>query len=140
MKEDSFLIHVGTPEGVAFEQPVSYAKLPGLNGELGILKDHAPMLVALDCGKLRVHLESGEMMRYFIPGGVAHITTDHVTILTEYIEPASGIDLKSAQADRAEALRLLEKHKEDTGHIRRKLKNAEARIYIHSLHFGPDHH
>jgi F-type H+-transporting ATPase subunit epsilon len=79
---------------------------PGVEGELGILPHHVPLLTALAPGELRVKLEQGEES-FAISGGFMEVQPDHVSVLARTAEHADEIDLARAEAARARAEELL---------------------------------
>jgi F-type H+-transporting ATPase subunit epsilon len=75
-------LRVITPRRLAVEADVPSVSLPGLDGELGILPGHRPLLTAL--GRGRLHFSSdGEEESLFIRGGYADIRPDAVLVFTE---------------------------------------------------------
>lgn len=85
MKPESPLkihLRVITPRLLAVEAEVSSVSLPGLEGELGILPGHRPLLTVL--GRGRLHFPSdGEEESLSIRGGYADIRSDTVLVFTE---------------------------------------------------------
>ena len=67
-----------TQERVVYDQMVDMVIAPGVEGELGILPHHAPLLTALAPGELRVKKGEGEES-FAIGGGLIFIT--HLSIL-----------------------------------------------------------
>ncbi len=94
-----------TQERVVFDQMVDVVIAPGVDGELGILPRHVPLLTALAPGELRVRM--GEVEESFaISGGFMEVQPDRVSVLARTAEHADEIDLARAEAarERAEAL------------------------------------
>ncbi len=104
-------LEIVTPERAVFAQTVDEVILPGVEGELGILPGHLPLMTILRSGRLIV-IQGAERHRVAIHGGFAEILPDKVVILTEASEAASDIDAERARA-------ALEKAEQD-------LKAAEA--------------
>ncbi|MCP4050700.1 MAG: ATP synthase F1 subunit epsilon [bacterium] len=141
MKNDTLTFKVVTPEGTIINELVTFVKLPGITGEMGILPEHSPLLAELDIGKIRVHKANGDMVRFFVSEGFAQVMPDEVMVMTESLERAEDIDIEKAKKEKKEALEELniEDKKEDKRKARKKLRRSAARIYIHSIHFGPSH-
>jgi len=76
-----------TPERPVFRGPADFVVAPAWDGEVGILRGHAPMVVLLGTGELRVRRGSAEE-QFHVSGGVLEVRGDVVTILTEHAEPA----------------------------------------------------
>jgi F-type H+-transporting ATPase subunit epsilon len=86
---------------------VDMVTLPGVEGQMGILHGHAPLLTLLDFGEIILH--NGNDTQYFaVHGGIAEVRPDKVTILADVAEQAEEIDLARARAARDRAQKLLE--------------------------------
>jgi F-type H+-transporting ATPase subunit epsilon len=55
----TFNLSVISPEQKLFEGPAQFVVVPGHDGEIGILHDHAPLMALLGEGTLRIETESG---------------------------------------------------------------------------------
>jgi F-type H+-transporting ATPase subunit epsilon len=93
---------VVTPERRAVEQIVDFVALPLYDGEIGIGRDHAPLIGRLACGELRLR-QGGQVRRYFVDGGFVQVAENQVTVLTSDVVPVEEIQEASAaeQLDRA---------------------------------------
>lgn len=77
----------------------------GVEGEIGILPGHAPALVALDVGPLRLTLADGTRERIAVHRGVLFVGEDgKVIVLSDIAERAADIDVERARA-KAERIR-----------------------------------
>lgn len=76
-------VRIVTPDGVAFEAGISYANLPVPGGSVGILRNHAPMLCALDAGTVRFTLADGETVEKTVGKGVAHIRNNELILMVD---------------------------------------------------------
>ncbi len=82
--------------------------LPGSEGMMGILPDHAPLLTTLKLGVVTVR--SGGSEEYFtIAGGIAEVQPDVITILADAAENVAEIDVERAEAARRRAEEALAK-------------------------------
>ncbi len=79
---DALRVSVISPERVIFEGSAEQVVAPAWDGEVGILHGHAPMLVLLGEGDLRVRA-GGRDQRFRMAGGFLQVAEDHVTILSE---------------------------------------------------------
>ena len=77
---DRIRLSVVTPSGTVFESEVSYVNIPTAFGSLGVLGGHAPMLCAVEKGRLRCTFDGGEA-RIYVSSGVANVEKDEVTVL-----------------------------------------------------------
>lgn len=83
---DSIRLILACSDGERWEQSVSAVTLPGELGSLGVLKNHAPMLCALQEGMLSCRNETGESWRFRVSDGIARVADNEVTVLLSYLE------------------------------------------------------
>lgn len=99
---------VVTPERQLLQETVVEVTIPGLDGELGILPGHAPLITELGIGELRYRTSaSGGTVPLSILRGFAEVLPDRVTVLAETAERAVEIDLSRAEAALARAQKRL---------------------------------
>ena len=91
-----------TQERTVFSEEVDYVSLPGTEGIMGILPNHAPLLTALSFGEVMVRKQGDEEF-FAIGGGFAEIRPSQVIVLADSAEQAEEIDLDRAQKARQEA-------------------------------------
>lgn len=96
-----------TQDKSLFEGPADAVVAPGVEGELGILPNHAPLLTNLDIGLLRVRYQ-GEEQIFTIAGGILEVRPDLVTVLANVGESIDEIDLARAEEAKERAERYLE--------------------------------
>jgi len=82
--------------------------VPGIQGEMGILPNHAPLLSTLMLGILRVRYKGQEQV-FTIAGGVIEIQPNLVTILADAAENVLEIDISRAEAAKRRAEEILKK-------------------------------
>jgi len=95
-------LEIVTAERQIFAEDVDMVIAPGIEGELGILPHHAPLLTTLKPGELRIR-KSGEEILMAVTGGFMEVLPDRVTILADAAERAEEIDLARAEAARQRA-------------------------------------
>ncbi|HKG56469.1 MAG TPA: F0F1 ATP synthase subunit epsilon [Candidatus Limnocylindrales bacterium] len=100
-------LEIVTPERLAFEDDVDSVQVPGSEGELGILPNHAPLVSMLGIGELRIRKGGSEEL-FAIAGGFVQVRPDKVVVMAETADMASEIDLERAQEARREAERAIE--------------------------------
>jgi F-type H+-transporting ATPase subunit epsilon len=104
----TFKLTVVSPEGKLYSGEVDMVLAPGIDGQLGILPNHAPLITQLATGELRVRV--GDEEYYFaIHGGFMHVLPDAVTVLADVAERAERIDIERAEAARRRPLEMLSK-------------------------------
>jgi F-type H+-transporting ATPase subunit epsilon len=101
------LLEIVTPERLAYSDTVDSVQLPGVEGELGVLPHHAPLVSMLGVGELRIR-KGGSEESFAIAGGFLQVRPDRVVVMAETADLASEIDLEKAQEARREAERALE--------------------------------
>jgi len=92
-----------TAERVAFKGDVDMVVAPGIDGQLGILPHHAPLMTALTIGELVLHKAGQEDTIMAIGGGFMEVGPKHVTVLADSAERAEEIDEARAEAARRRA-------------------------------------
>jgi F-type H+-transporting ATPase subunit epsilon len=85
-----------------FEGDVDIVVAPGVDGEMGILPHHAPLLTTLKPGVMRVRTAGREEV-FAISGGVMEVRPDIVTVLADAAERAEEIDISRAEEARRRA-------------------------------------
>ncbi len=100
--EKIFSLDIITPDKKAFSGEVNYIKAPGIEGYLGILAQHAPLLAALKIGELEV-LNGDQRKFYAISGGFMEVLKNQVRVLAETVEQADEIDLERAVTSKERA-------------------------------------
>jgi F-type H+-transporting ATPase subunit epsilon len=104
MLPEALELVVVTPERQLVREKVVEVTIPGLEGELGILPGHAPLITELGIGELSYRKSaSGEPVSLAVIQGFAEVLPDRVTILAETAERAAEIDLARAEAAKARA-------------------------------------
>src|SRR5258707_9609559 len=99
---DTFHLSVITPERAVLETDATFAALPAHDGELGILKNRAPMLYRLGAGLLRADTVDGKCAM-FVAGGFAQMVDNRLTVLTETAKDLDQLDRGAAEKALAEA-------------------------------------
>ncbi|HSU65656.1 MAG TPA: ATP synthase F1 subunit epsilon [Tepidisphaeraceae bacterium] len=93
-----------TPEQQVLDASLKQAILPAHDGLVGILTDHAPLLIKLGTGPLQIDpAAGGASTTYFVDGGVAEMKDNRLTVLTGEATPATEISADAAKAEYAEA-------------------------------------
>ena len=97
-----------TPERQLLRESVIEVTVPGLEGQLGILPGHAPLMTELGIGELSYRMStSSQPIVLAVISGFAEVLPDRVTVLAETAERAEEIDLARAEEAKARAERRL---------------------------------
>ena len=91
-----------TAERVIYSDEVDVVIAPGIEGELGILPHHAPLMTMLQPGSLRVR-KGTEEIEIVVSGGFLEVRPDKVTVLADTAEHAEEIDVERAAAAKRRA-------------------------------------
>jgi F-type H+-transporting ATPase subunit epsilon len=90
-------VHVVTPEREVWSGDASLLVARGVDGEVGIMGGHAPLLVRLAIGPLRVRTDQGDTSAV-VDGGFLHVSTDEgstrADVLADGAQLASEIDVE----------------------------------------------
>ena len=85
-----------TAERIVYSDEIDVLVAPGIDGELGILPRHAPLLTVLKPGEIRV-VKDGEESLIAVSGGFMEVLGNKVTILADTAERAEEIDVQRAE-------------------------------------------
>ena len=96
-------LEIVTPEAKTYSDDVDSVVIPGIEGELGVLPQHAPIITQLEPGELRV-FKGGTELRLAVGEGFVEITSEKVAVLTDMAVKESEIDEAAAE----EAIRRAE--------------------------------
>jgi F-type H+-transporting ATPase subunit epsilon len=124
------LLEVATPERLILKEQVTEVEVPGANGALGILPEHAPLLSELGSGPLR-YVPEGQRPRFLcVTGGWVEVGPKRVRVLASTAENADDIDVKRAQESlkRANERLLNPTGDVDIARALNALKRAQARL------------
>jgi F-type H+-transporting ATPase subunit epsilon len=121
-------VHLVTPEREVWSGDAEMVVARGVEGEVGILAGHAPLLVQLAIGPLRLQIEGGTWETAVVDGGFLHVSTEEgttrVDVLATSGEMANEIDLAAAEHRRREAEARLQTY--DTEVMEAEIEAAKA--------------
>lgn len=95
-------LEIVTAEKLIYSEDVDMVVAPGVDGYLGILPRHTPLMTMLNPGELRIK-KGGEEVSMAITGGFLEVRPDKVVILADAAERAEEIDIARAEAARKRA-------------------------------------
>ena len=124
-------LDIVTPRGQVYSNEVDMVTLPGREGEMGILPQHAPLITLIGQGEV-VARRGAQEDRILITTGCAEITANRVAILTVFATDEKAIDENSAEEARRRAeARLKEKlSPEETALAQAALSHSLSQIKI----------
>jgi F-type H+-transporting ATPase subunit epsilon len=134
----TLLVEVVTPERILYTNEVELVVAPTIDGEVGILPLHSPLVGALKPGEVRVKI--GDTTEWFaISGGYIQVHEDKVIILADNAAEASQIDVERARHARELAIAEIEAVKaaggDPAGPVM-DLRWAEAQIAVGGARAG----
>jgi len=94
---DQLNLEVVTPNRTVLVEDVESVTLPGIEGELGILPEHIPLLTTLDTGIMSYKSSSGKTQAIAVHWGYAQVEGNSVRVLAELAETADEIDIERAK-------------------------------------------
>jgi len=99
-------LEIVSPEKLLLSKAVDMVVLPAAEGEMGVLPGHAPMIVLLRGGTIRLTVGGSVTDTLYVSGGFAEVTTTRVTVLANEATEVSELRksegesrLTSAQAE-----------------------------------------
>lgn len=125
-------VDIVTPEHIVYEGEVKMVIARGVEGELGVMPGHTPLVTPLKIGVLRLLKDGGEQL-IAISGGFLEVRPDKVTVLAETAELPEDIDLeraKAAQETAQQRLETIEKTDRDYKITKLALERATNRINV----------
>jgi F-type H+-transporting ATPase subunit epsilon len=128
---DKLQLEVITPEKMVLREAVDEVTLPGLDGELGILPEHTPLISQLKTGSLTYRM-SGEKISLHVSGGFVEVLPDRVSVMTDVAEAAEEIDAERAKRARERAEKRLQGGgtEIDVNRAQLKLQRAVTRLDV----------
>jgi F-type H+-transporting ATPase subunit epsilon len=132
MLPEAIELIVVTPERQLLRETVVEVTIPGLDGQLGILPGHAPLITELGIGELGYRTAtSSQSTTLAIVQGFAEVLPDRVTVLAETAERAEEIDLARAEAALARAEKRMDSRDPEIDWDRAAIALQRAVIRIH---------
>lgn len=126
-----FMLEIVTPDRKFFEDKVEMVIVRGIEGDIGILKNHTPLVSPLGIGRVRIK-QNGKFKEAAIASGYIEVFKDKTTIITDAAEWPEEIDVERAKAAKERAERKLKSGKGEKDTIRAEisLKKAINRLEV----------
>ncbi len=102
-------IDIVTAEQVVYSDDVDIIIAPGIEGQLGVLPHHTPLMTILQPGELRLR-KGGEEFSLAISGGFLEVRPDRVIVLADAAERAEEIDTARAEEAKRRAQEQISRH------------------------------
>lgn len=123
-------LEIITPERVVLQTPATSVTAPGVQGYLGVLPEHAPLITPLQAGVVTCRQQAGGEERVAVSGGFLEAGPDRVIILADTAERAGEIDVDRARQARERAQQRLRERPPglDVARAEAALRRATARL------------
>jgi F-type H+-transporting ATPase subunit epsilon len=115
-----------SPERLLVSEDVESVVIPGAEGEMTVLVDHAPVMTTVKPGVVTVKVLDGKVDRYVVFGGFADILPETCTLLAE---SAMHVD----DIDRSDLSRRLQDAREDVADARDDQERQRAEEFLNHL-------
>ena len=102
--DNPLVCSIVTPEETVLETATSFVALPLFDGEIGIARNHSPLIGRLGFGELRIG-QGEARQRYYVDGGFVQVADNVVSVLTNRAIPAAEVDAEVASEQLSSARR-----------------------------------
>ena len=128
-------LEIVTPEAKTFSEDVDMVTLTGIDGEMGILPLHMPLMTQLVPGEILVK-KGGDNFLLAVGDGFVQVTGEKISILTDMAIRAENIDEAAAEEARKRAEERLSQKlaEEDAAMVQASLLNALAQLKVKRRH------
>ena len=113
-------------ETTLFEGEAKMVVMDGVEGQLGIIRGHSPLLATLKPGPVRMIRDEGEEV-FFTNGGFAEVQPENITILVDSAVRADDLDESKILKAKEEAEKLL-KDKKDFAEVSSQLTQSLSQL------------
>lgn len=122
-------LDVVTPQKLAYSEQVDLIEGPAIDGLIGILPNHAPLVTAMKIGVVRV-VKDGEETQIAISEGFMEVQPDQINLVVRTAELPEEIDVDRAKSARDRAEEKLEQNKDNVDFVRAEAAydRAKARL------------
>jgi F-type H+-transporting ATPase subunit epsilon len=128
-------LEIVTPEAKTFSEDVDMVTLTGIDGEMGILPQHMPLMTQLVPGEILVRKGSDNFL-LAVGEGFVQVTGEKISILTDMAIRGENIDEAAAEEARKRAEERLSQKltEEDAAMVQASLLNALAQLKVKRRH------
>ena len=125
--EKALKVDVVNAEESLFSGNAEFVALPGIEGELGILPGHTPLITLIRPGLVRIRKEGEkDEEEIFVAGGVLEVQPFHVIVLAD-------VAIRSSDLDEAKAREAMERAKENAKSASSEIELAKVEAEIAML-------
>ncbi|MFW6034629.1 MAG: F0F1 ATP synthase subunit epsilon [Halothermotrichaceae bacterium] len=122
-------LDIVTPEDIVYSQNINVLVAPAMDGEIGILPKHTPLVTGLNTGVLEIKKDE-EDIKVAISDGFMEVQPDEINIVVRTAELPQDIDVERARKARKRAQKRLDSADDKIDNIRARaaLERAVARL------------
>ena len=125
---ETLLLQLVSPERMLVEEHVSEIQIPALNGFIGVLPGHAPLVSELKAGGVLTYQAAGGQKLVAVYGGFVEVLPDRVRVLADGAQPKEEIDLKAAQERLTKATAAAQGAQDDSASALAEVLRAQAAV------------
>lgn len=125
----TFHLDIITPTSTHTFENVSYLRIPGLDGLIGIEANHANSIIALNIGEIKINT-SGKTLYFSTSGGFTDVQSKGVQLLLETFEESKNINKKRAEESYKKAKERLGDKSQNLERANKSLLRAKNRISV----------
>lgn len=134
----SYLLEIVTPDKNFFEGEVEMAIVRTTEGDIGILKDHEPIVAPVSVGAIRLKID-GEFKEAACAGGFLTVDAERTIVITDAAEWSEEIDVDRAKSSADRAAQRLEENYDELDILRAKVSMERAMNRIRLSKSPMDH-
>ena len=126
-------LDIVSAEKSIFSGAVEFVSARAVHGDVGILPRHAPLLVQLQPGEVRVKMPGGEEEYFYVSGGIMEVQPNIVTVLADTAARAKDLDEAAALEAKARAERALKDRSADIDYAKTQAELAAAMAQLRAI-------
>ena len=126
---NTFHLDIITPTSTHTFENISYLRIPGLDGLVGIEANHANAIIALNVGEIKINI-NGKTLYFSTSGGFTDIQSKGVQLLLETFEESKNINQKRAEESYKKAKKRLGDKSQDFERAKKSLRRAQNRLSV----------
>jgi F-type H+-transporting ATPase subunit epsilon len=126
----TFHLEIVTPDRALLSEEVVSIIAPGVEGYLGVLANHAPLVTELNVGVLRIRYPDDTEENVAVSGGFMEVANNRVLVLADAAERPQDIDIQRAKEALLRARRRLQDPTMDRERARAALERAINRLRV----------
>ncbi len=125
-----FALEILTPDGPVLSTTAVSLVAPAVDGQIGILGGHSPLLAMIGAGRLALEDENGQAREFFVSGGFMDVRESAVNVLPEQCLDLPAIPPQEAQAELDKARRMPTDSPESRSRRQEAIAVAQAKVRV----------